>query len=177
MMFLLVVATFGDAVCAQTKEHRATAAYLHSFARFISGMDSGNADGEFVIGVLGENSCGDALHELAATKTAQGKQIRIRELSSFAEYDACDIIFVAGDVPRELQAAVIRQTDQQRVLVVAATPGFCQLGGTVNFERRADGSLGIEINIDAVSRQQLVVDAKLMKLATIVRDSRQNGLE
>ena len=181
LMSLLVAVVFGDPVLAQTDPVSAQttsntrkATYLFNFARYVTGTTG--ADGDYVIGVLGENTCGDALTKLAATKTVHGKAIRIRELASLADYDACDIIFVSGAASPELLAAVIRQTDQQRVLVVGGTPGFCQLGGTVNLLLSDDGQPRIEINIEAISRHHLVVDAKLMKLAKIVRASAQNGL-
>lgn len=158
---------------AQTKEYKVKAAYLYNFTRYVSGMDSSNGagGGAFVIGVLGENPFGNALTKIAASKTAQGKPIRIQEFASFADYNSCDILFVSGQVSDEVMSAIVRQTDRQPVLVVAESPGFCELGRTINFQQRPDGRLGIEINIDAVGRRQLVVDAKLMKLATIVRDA------
>jgi len=178
MISLLVIAAWCDVASAEPKGSSVKATYLYNCARFIAGMDSsqGAGGGEFIIGVLGESTWGHDLAEIAATKTAQGRQIRIRELASFADYEACDIIFVAGNVSGELLAAIIRQTDQQPVLVVAETPGFCELGGTANFQTSDDGRLVIEINIDAMSRRQLVVDGRLLKLAKIVRDSGHNGL-
>lgn len=175
---LVVLASFSGDLSADSHKLRAKASYLHSLAHFVTGLDDPHAanDGELIIGVLGEGELRQALAHLPADLSAAGKHIRVEEFVSFADYTACDILFIAGNVSADLQNAIIRQTDQQPVLVVAETPGFCQRGGTVNLRHRQNGSMEIEMNIDAVSRHRLVVDARLMRLAKIVRDPERNGL-
>lgn len=174
---LFLIAVFACPVFSQSADTAQKAAYLYHFARYVSGMDSTRqgGGGEFVIGVLGESSLGNALSELATTKTVHGKRLRIQQLASLDDYHVCDILFVAEDASPELLSAVIRQTDEQPLLLVAETPGFCELGGTVNLPADQAGRLGIELNVDALARRHLVADARLLKLARIVRDSSPNG--
>ena len=174
---LFLIAVFASPAFSQTSDPAQKAAYLYHFARYVSGMGGsfGDGAGELVIGVLGESSLGEALSKLAATKTVRGKRLRIQPLASLDDYHVCDILFIAEDASPELLAAVIRQTDEQPLLLVAETPGFCELGGTVNLRAYQAGRLGIEINVDALARRHLVADARLLKLARIVRDSSPNG--
>lgn len=171
---LLVALTFvaaaacASATYAQSREYNVKAAYIYNFARYVTWPEV-DSEPDFVIGVMGGNPFGNALHKIAVKKTVRGKRIRIREFRSLADYVDCDILFAAQTLDSSALAAITRQTDNRPVLVVAESKGFCESGGTVNFSRTAEGTVGIEINIDALQRRNLRVDAKLLKLARIIR--------
>lgn len=169
-LFALIV-TSDVPTLAQTTEYKVKAAYLYNFARYVTWPQNTAAETEFVIGVLGDNPFGDALDKIAVRKRVRGKSIRIDYFDTLADYSRCDILFVFGQVESEVVAAVIRQTRNQPVLLVSEQEDFCVQGGAMNFAPTASGTLGIEINIDALGGRQLQADAKLLKLANIVRDA------
>ena len=76
----------------------------------------------------------------------------------------CHILFVSRSLTADQQAALIAKTSGKPIFVVGETPGFAERGATANFF--ADGDrIAIEINVDAVRRAQLRVDARLLSLA------------
>lgn len=177
-----IVVAFATALCmwcatvpasaATPNEHTLKVAYLYNFTRYISWPDDTWAanDDEFVIGVLGENPFGQTLDLLAAKKLAKKRRIVVRYFKTLADYKHCHMLFVAAATDQATRAAVIRQTRGQPVLVVGESMGYCEVGSTINFTMRVDGSIRIEINIDAMNRRRMQASAMLLKLATIVRD-------
>jgi hypothetical protein len=156
---------------AQSREYALKTAYLYNFTRFVSWPHTAlPGEPNFVIGVLGENPFGRTLDALAKKKRAQGKRIEVRYFSTLADYRPSHILFVASDATLEIQAAIIRQTRGQPVLLVGESPGFGRLGGTANFVLTEADTVGIEMNIDALNRRALQAKAALLKLAKIVRD-------
>ncbi len=73
-------------------------------------------------------------------------------------------------------AEAIRRTRGAPLLLVGETPGFATRGATINFYLDTDRTVGFEINVDATAQRKLCVDARLLKLARIVRNIPQpNG--
>ncbi|MBC8353459.1 MAG: YfiR family protein [Planctomycetes bacterium] len=160
------------AFAAQPKEHTLKVAYLYNFTKFVSWPADAlpPSQGAFVIGVIGENPFGQTLNKLAAAKLAQKRPIAVRYFKSLADYKPCHMLFVAASTPPDVRAAIIRQTRNQPVLVVGENVGYGVEGSTVNFVLLEDGSIKIEINIDAMNRRKMQANALLLKLATVVRD-------
>lgn len=65
--------------------------------------------------------------------------------------------------------ALLKRTRQRPVLIAGETDGFQQAGAVVNFYL-ADGSVRFFLNLDEADRRQLSANARLSKVATVVRD-------
>lgn len=172
LAILLVFFTANLGFAEALDEHTLKAAYLYNFTRYIAWPDDAwpNGEQDFVIGVIGDNPFSETLDQIAEKRLAQKRRIVIRYFDTLADYKPCHILFVVATTPPEVRAAIIRQTRNQPVLVVGESADFAEAGATVNFVLMTDGSIKIEINIDAMNRGRMQTNAQLLKLATIVRD-------
>ena len=158
---------------AGVTEHDLKVAYLYHFTRYFTWPDEAfdGADAPFVIGVLGSNWLDGALDEVARRKTAGGRKIVIRRFKSWDEFSPCHILFLPGALEKEIQAQAVARTRRSSLLLVGETPGFAGRGATANFYADVDGTIGFEINVDAAAERKLRVDARLLKLARVVKSS------
>jgi hypothetical protein len=53
--------------------------------------------------------------------------------------------------------------------LVTEAPGLAARGSPVNFYLDVDGTIGFEINVNATTERKLAADARLLKLAKIVK--------
>ena len=159
-------------------EYGVKAAYVYNFALYFTwpeaAFDGPNAP--FVIGVFGTDSLGSALDDMARRKTARGRKIIIRRFRTWADYQACHLLFLPRSAGTANLAEALKRTQRTPLLIVGETPGFATQGATVNLYPDIDGTIGFEINVDATSERRLRIDARLLKLARVVRNtSRPKG--
>jgi hypothetical protein len=147
-------------------EYTVKAVFLYSFGRYCEWPQTAfdSASSPFVIGLLGEDSFGGAIDDIAAKKTLQERRIVVRRFASVDDYrEPCQILFVSHSVSPDQQAAVIEKVGHSAVLVIGETPGYAERGATANF--MVDGDrIRFEINIVNARRAQLRMDAKLLSL-------------
>ena len=153
-------------------EDNVKAAFLYSFGRYVEWPKESFASqsGEFVIGICGGESIQPVLNRIAQSKTIQGHKIVIRLISSDADYQPCHILFVSNDLQQEQQSAIIARMSNSSTLLVGETPGFAERGGAINFYV-AKGTVKFEINIEAIRREKLVLDAKLLNLGRKISET------
>ena len=125
-----------------------------------------------MIGIVGKDSFGGALDDIAAKKTIQERQIVVRRFASPDQYkQPCHILFVSRSLPQDQQAALIRNTQGAAMLVVGETPGFAESGGGANFVVE-EGQVRFEINVATARQSRLRMDAKLLNLGKPVGRAR-----
>ena len=149
------------------KEHTVKAVFLYGFGRYVEWPKTvfATPTSPFVIGILGEDMFGGALDEIAKKKTIQNRTIVIKRFATLEDFkEPCHILFVSRSLTPDEQAAVIAKTSGKPVFVVGESPGFAERGATADFFSDGD-RVAIEINVDAVRRAQLRVDARLLSLA------------
>jgi hypothetical protein len=146
------------------------AAFLYSFGRYMQWPAASfqATQGNFVIGVLGEDPFGGTLDQLARIKQVQGRRLAIERFPTLDARKPCQVLFVPRTTSEEQQQAAIRAFRGQAVLVVGETPGFAERGGTVNFYLDQD-TVRFELNLIAARQQGLSVDAKLQNLARLLK--------
>ena len=155
---------------AETETHHnestIKAVFLYSFGRYTKWPENTfkNASEPFVIGIVGEDSFGGELDELASKKTIHERKIVVRRFATPDEYkQPCHILFVSHSIPVDQQTALIKKTQGTAMLVVGETPGFVENGGGANFFTDGD-RIRFEINVESARRSQLRMDAVLLNL-------------
>jgi YfiR/HmsC-like len=149
------------------KEHMVKAVFLYSFGRYVEWPKTAFASPKspFVIGILGEDWFGGALDEIAKKKTIQDRKIVIKRFAALEAFkEPCHILFVSQSLPADQQTALIAKMAGKPVFAVGETPGFAERGATANFSTDGNRVL-VEINVEAVQRSHLRVDARLLSLA------------
>lgn len=155
-----------QAVLVPERECKVKYVYLYSFALLTKWP--GNAfvkpDDPFVIGVLGEKPFGGVLDEIARRKKLSGRRIVVRRFQNMEEYKPCQILYVTSSVPPGKVRAITQTLRNQSVLLVGETPGFELSGGVIGFEIES-GSVKFNLNMKAARQRNLVVTARLSRLA------------
>ena len=152
-------------------EYRLKAAYLYNFLVFFSWPEEtfSGPQAPLVVGVFGDGPLGAALDEVARRKTVKGRRIVVRRFKSWKDYRPCHMLFLPRTVGQNALAEAIKRTRGSPLLLVGETPGLARRGATVNFYPDIDGTIGFEINVDATAERKLGVDARLLKLARIIK--------
>lgn len=169
--FLVVVAGL-FAVVAQAyaqisvSEYKLKSAYIYSFGNYTTWPLTKTANRpDIIIGVCGTTPIFDPLSQVAAKRKIKGRQIQLTLPQTRQERAACDILFVAKSVPIEEQQKIIRELAGQPVLVAGEVPNFIANGGMVEF-RLQETTVKFDINVEATKKANLVLNAKLLRLAS-----------
>jgi len=85
----------------------------------------------------------------------------------FGRMTACHIVFISR-AEKERAAEILKQIEGKPVLTVGEEEGFCRMGGTTNILIEKERPR-LEVNPDAAEQARLTINAKLLKVATIVR--------
>ena len=146
-------------------EYNVKAAFLYSFGRYVEWpvIAFSGKEAPFVIGVFGDNPFGEVLDRIAQTKTIQGRRIVARKVDSMDNLSACHILFVPHSVTVEQQRRIIDKARGKPLLLVGEISQFAEFGGDVNFFLDGD-RVRFEINVDAIRREKMQIDAKLLSL-------------
>jgi hypothetical protein len=147
-------------------EYKVKAVFVLNAARFVTWPNSAFADGDspFVIGVVGENPFGSLLADAVAGETVQKRRIVTKRV---AAGDPCHILFIGRSeedrLPRVLELAA-----RSNSLTISEIDGFARNGGMIGLFVQG-GSVRFEVNPDAAARANLKLDARLLRLAKIVK--------
>jgi hypothetical protein len=153
-------------------EYNVKAAFLYSFGRYVEWPKAAfnERSGEFVIGVCGEDPFGQVMDRIAQSKTIQGHRIIIQRMATIEELQPCNILFVSRSIPLAHQIAIINKMRDNGTLLVGELPGFAEHGGGINFFLEG-GTVRFEINVEAIRREKLLLDAKLLNLGKKVSEA------
>ena len=110
---------------------------MYNFVRFVDWPDDGTLapDSLLVIGILGQDRCGDAFDPVEGTLVkAKSKRLHIRRLGRYKDglnLKACHVLFIGAD-ERPNTRRILQEMGEAPVLTVGEVGGFLELGGAVN---------------------------------------------
>jgi len=165
LCFLLATAGWGQ----MSEEYRVKAAFLFNFAKFVEWPPQvfKSAGDPIAICVVGKDPFAGALDQTVSGQTVLGKSFSVRQLVDLQQIGTCQIVFV-GSSERKRLPAIFHEIKTLGVLTVGECDNFTAEGGIVNFQI-ADGTVRIQINVNAAAQQQIHISSKLLSLAEIVR--------
>jgi hypothetical protein len=156
-----------DGVERETGLQHLTAAFLGHFAKFAAWPAGAVAPGAvFTFCVAGDNGVLKALQ--ANIRTTSGGAMAARSVSLDEPLPACQVLYVTGVNVRQVHA-LVDSFKGAAVLTVSDVHGFAEAGGIVQLRVVGD-KMVFSINPAAAQRVNLALSAKLMKLATLVKD-------
>ncbi len=154
---------------SRVPEYALKAAFLLNFAKYVEWPPTAFEDqtAPITIAVIGRDPFGPELEASLKGRVVRGRPLKIRRIGRPTDIADLHMLFVPRGEERKMPEILARS---QAVLLVGESPGFCRLGGALSILIE-DGKPRIEANPDAAARSELKIDAKLLKVATIIRDS------
>jgi hypothetical protein len=152
------------------REYEIKAAFIYNFTKFIEwpARSFPDAQSPFVIGVLGESPCAEALEQLVKDRKLNGRTIVVRRIAEAQALGRLQILFVGSAQEVEFET-LLPTIATDPILTVGESPTFASMGGTINFVRQ-DDKVRLEINRRSAEQSGLKISAQLLKLATVVRE-------
>lgn len=140
------------------------AVFIYNFTHYIE-WDSSSANGDFIIGIIGNSEISKSLTDIAKTNTINNRSIRIRRYDKPENISKCHILFIPKDSPFQLES-ILKKTGNG-VLTISETTGYANMGTALNFIVKND-KLKFEANLKSLDRAGLKASSQLLKLAIIV---------
>ena len=161
-------AATGGSAPAANREYQIKAVFLYNFVQFVEWPASVFAapDSPFVIGVLGENLFGDALHEVVSGEKVGARSIEVRRYGRIADVDACHILFISRSETGNLPSILVA-LDKRPILTVGDTAEFARHGGMIRLIKE-DNRIRLRVNLQATKAAGLVISSKLLRAADLV---------
>jgi len=174
VILLLGPSELSAAEAVQT-EHELKAAYLCKLANFVGWPADGTqpAKDSLVLGILGNDSLGDALERATHRQTFQGRRLIIRRGKEVADFKTCQILFISRS-EKERLPQILEGLKDLPVLTVSESEFFCQLGGMIHLKKVGE-ELKFEINRQAAERARLKISSQLLKLTVASQDAGKEG--
>lgn len=180
MMFKILIGlmiAIPEASSRSYEEHEIKAAFLYSFAQFITwetrattGQTAAQTAALTAAQTTALTYCAvqegpvvNALKELIAAKQTAGKTRRYTLLADLSNIRQCHILFLGAD---NNKSESLQLRPEESVLTVGDSQGFVANGGIIEF-RRQGARVQVHINLATARAQRIQISSKLLKLATI----------
>jgi hypothetical protein len=146
-------------------EERVKAAYLFRFIGYVEWPQAAyaKADSPYVIGIMNADEVADELVSIVGSRTVNNRPVTVKKLQGNEVPAGLHVLFIgAGERGRQVQ--LLRQLQQQPVLLVTETDGALSLGSMINF-RLVEDRLRFEIALAPAERTGLKFNSKMLGVA------------
>jgi hypothetical protein len=159
---------FTTAQTTANREYQVKAAFLFNFTQFVEWPANALPETKtpLVIGVLGQNPFGTYLQEIISGEQVNGHPLVIQQYKNAEEIKTCHILFI-NLTEKDKPEQVIASLKGRSILTVGDGANFIKQGGMIRFITR-DNKIQFQINPESAKGADLMVSAKLLKLAEIV---------
>jgi hypothetical protein len=159
-----LLAAAAAATAADVSEYQVKGAYLFNFIRLIDWPAAAAGGGLLPVCVLGESPLTATIESLA-TAPVKGRRLVVRRLATVADARACEVLFLSERASSDLDGVV--RTLPAGVLTVSEVDTDDRVGTVINFVVE-DDRVAFDVNVEAASRAQLSVSARLLSVARAV---------
>lgn len=150
-------------------EYVVKAGFLFNFAKYVEWPADSfeKPDSPISIGIVGADPFGEDLDKTLRNKTVKERGFIIRRYAEASDIKPCHILFIPRTENGRL-AEILKKTDSWAALTVGEDEGFIKGGGIVNILIEKEKPR-LEVNPEAAEKAHLTINAKFLKVATIVR--------
>ena len=141
------------------------ATFLYNFTKYIEWPED-YKQGNFVIGVMGNNSLYTDLSTFFSTKTLGTQKYEIKYFAKASDIIKCHMIFIPADYAGAAND-VIAKVKGKSTLVVTDRSGMAKQGAAINFVS-IDNKQKFELNKSNLAKIDLKVSSSLVQLAIVV---------
>jgi hypothetical protein len=152
-----------------SREYQLKAVFIYNFAQFTTWPDKAFASDKapFVVGIIGPDPFGDALHGVMDGKSIAGHPVVFKHFAFADEVGDCQLLFVPASENDKLEA-IFKKIADRPILSVGETAEFPGAGGTIRFFID-DNKIHFEVNLDSANKAGLKISSKLLSLAKIYK--------
>ncbi len=153
-----------------SREYTLKAAFVYKFATYVQWPEEAfdSPKSPFVIGILGPDPLSVHLRKIAAVKKIDGRKIEIRRFQDPQQVRGCHLLFISRALEAPAQQAAIKRLSGRNILFVGETPDFLEHGGVIDFGIQ-ENRIVFYISKSAYERENLVVDARFLRVAKVVK--------
>ncbi len=162
LVLMLAISLSTLAIAQNYKVHTV---FMYSFTRYVQWPAEYN-QGDFEILVLGDSPILDELKEMAKSRKAGDRTIKVTKINSPSDIKKCNMLFLSDSKAGQLDK-VLNTVGTQSILLVSESNGAGMQGSDINFVIK-DGKLAFELNQAAVSKKNLKVSTELTRLAILL---------
>lgn len=141
------------------------ATFLYNFTKYIEWPEE-YKQGNFIIGVMGNNTLYNDLSTFFSTKTLGTQKYEVKYFSKAADITRCHMIFIPADYSGSVNE-VITKVKGKSTLIVTDKTGMAKQGAAINFVS-IDNKQKFELNKSNVEKYDLKVSSSLVNLAIVV---------
>ena len=153
---------------AETKAPEMKSIYTLNFIRFTHWPESEDkAKNDLGICYSAETSVAASIAK-TSMQQINGRALQFRQITLPAPVNECDVFFISDSSPQRLRRLLAATLQGLPILLVGDNTGFLKYGGMIElFEQ--DRKIRFSINLDAIRKSGLRLDAQLLDLAVEVR--------
>jgi len=150
------------------KEYQIKAAFLYNFTQFIEWPTNAfpEASTPLKIGILGTDPFGKTLDDLVRDEKVSGHPLAVVRYRHVEDIKDCHILFVSQSEASRIDD-ILHALKDRPILTVGESENFARNGGMIRFLTEKNKTR-LRINATAAKDANLILSAKLLKLAEIV---------
>ena len=122
----------------------------------------------FILGILGDDPWNGGFSAVRGVTKIQGRPVTLKVFSGVEKLDKCHLLFIRSGFDKTVLKRVLETIKGQRVLTVAESKEFAQMGGMINlYIKDADDSIATiyDVNAEAATQAGLKFDLVVLQLA------------
>jgi len=149
---------------SQDVDYKAYTLFLYNFMKYIEWP---SAEGDFVIGVVGDSPIKKDLTSLSETKKVKGRKIVIKIISSPDDALFCHMIYIPSG-KSSMTKQIAEKVKGKSILLVGEREGLAKKGAAISFAINEDDALQFDINKSVLDGNNLKIANVLVQLGILV---------
>lgn len=151
-------------IFSQTEVGKVQAYFIYNFSRLIK-WPASYAQGDFVIGVLGNSNIYQNLVELTSNKKVGMQTMVVKRFTSPGEITDCHMLFISADNSTKINEINGRLINKH-TLIISESDGLIDSGSAIDF-LIVDNKLRFKMNIGNAEKYDLAVSKSLQDMAMV----------
>lgn len=146
----------------KAQEEKYIGLFVYNFTKYFDWPENIKS-GEFIIEVLGHKTVYEELKKITANKKIGTQNIIVKNPTSPAASNKCQILFVGHWQSKHLPS-ILSKLDNYPTLIITEMEGMLEKGSAINFVIR-NGTIKFEIKTANISSRQIKIDPRIRELA------------
>lgn len=153
---------------AAIAEQHIKAASLYKFLSYVEWPPTAfsRADSPYVIGVISADVIEDDLLKIIANRNLNNRSLIIKKLNANDPLTGIHVLFI-GQGEKAAQAQLLKQAQQQSILIVTETRDALAQGSMINFVT-TDNRVRFEVALDTAEKAALKLSSRMLSVALSV---------